>query len=126
MALAWFIRGVHVDDDVATSLKRFGRLNLSRWIGIGRCRIGRLLPFAGKRTEDGGHNGERRRNFGDSSEARPADRTWSEIGETGRGRQGEYDGVGRINGDELEPAGGEDRRRRLVGVREEEGSGGSF
>ena len=44
----------------------------------------------------------------------------------GRGRQGECNKVGRGVGDELEPASGEDRRRRLIGVGEEGGSGGGF
>ena len=44
----------------------------------------------------------------------------------GRGRHGECNKVGRVNGDELELAGGEDRRRRLVGVKGEGGFGGGF
>ena len=44
----------------------------------------------------------------------------------GRGRHGECNKVGRVNGDELEPAGGEDRWRRLVGVKGEGGFGGGF
>ena len=35
-------------------------------------------------------------------------------------------GVGRVNGDELEPAGGEDQWRRLIGDGEEGGSHGGF
>ena len=69
MAHTWATRGT----DVASILKRFDRLNPSRWIGIGRRGVGRLLPFAGKHTEGSGHDGGRRRYSGDSSEARPVD-----------------------------------------------------
>src|SRR6266540_2104004 len=105
------------------SINLYGRLDLGRWIWISRLRSHRAVFNSGKHKTG---RRERRRLTEITPAVRLAEGNHQGSKRIGRETVGESRGMVGLGERAPEMVGGEDQRRRLIGLGREGGSGGCF